>query len=49
MEDAIIDAIANVGVPAAISFYLLVKVNHNLDELTKAVRDLSYTLKENRN
>lgn len=48
MEELIINAISNIGVPAAICFFLLVKVNRSLDELTKAVLDLSYTLKESR-
>lgn len=46
MEDFVINLLSNVGVPSAIAFYVLVKVNHNLNELTKAVAKLSYTLEK---
>lgn len=45
MEDVLLNLISNVGVPTAIAFYVLVRVNHNLEELTKAVNDLSHILK----
>lgn len=48
MEDFIINILSNVGVPSAIAFYVLIRVNSNLNELSKAVTKLSYTL-ENRN
>lgn len=46
MEDFVVNVLSNVGVPAAIAFYVLVKVNHNLTELTKAVAKLTYTLEK---
>lgn len=48
MEELLVNAIANIGVPTAIAFYVLIRVNNNITELTQAVRDLSYTLKESR-
>jgi len=40
----IANLIGNVGVPAAIAFYVLIKVNHNLEQLTKAVGELAHQL-----
>lgn len=40
MEQLIIDAVANVGVPAVIALYVLARVNTTLDKLTDAVTDL---------
>lgn len=40
MEQLLIDAAANVGVPAIIALYVLIRVNSTLDKLTGAVTDL---------
>lgn len=40
MEQLLVDAAANIGVPAIIALYVLVRVNATLDKLTDAVTDL---------
>ncbi len=47
-EENVINIISNIGVPSAIAFYVLVKVNNNLQALTRAVDRLSYTLQKSR-
>ena len=44
MEDFVMNLVSNIGVPTAISFYLLLKVNHTLNELVKSVNDLTFRL-----
>lgn len=41
MEDLIVHALANVGVPAAIAFYVLFKVNSTLAELVTSIKELT--------
>lgn len=48
MEQIILDAISNIGIPTAIAFYVLIRVNQNLEELTAALHELRLQLKENR-
>lgn len=48
MEDVFLSLIQSVGVPTAIAFYVLIKVNHNLEQLTKSVDKLTYELRESR-
>ena len=45
-ENVILTAISSVGVPAAISFYLLMRVNETLKELTKVIVRLEARLGE---
>jgi len=39
-EEMIAHTIANIGVPTALCFYTLFKVNQTLEKLTEAVRSL---------
>lgn len=48
MDSSIINIISNIGVPSAIAFYVLVKVNHNLEALTKSVDKLTFQLTKSR-
>lgn len=49
MEQIIIEAIDNVGVPALIAFYVLFRVNTSIEALTQAVYELRLTIMEGRN
>lgn len=40
-EDGLTQILGNVGVPAAICFYTLFRVNHTLKDLTDAINKLS--------
>lgn len=44
MDEQLLNAVSNVGIPAAICFYTLVKVNATLAELTRAVTRLEKQL-----
>jgi len=46
LEDAFVAVLSGVGFPAAVSFYLLVKVTNSLDELTRAITRLDARMKE---
>lgn len=41
IESMLINAVSSVGIPAAISFYLLVRVQSSLDRMTEAVVKLT--------
>jgi len=45
-EESIIALVSSVGFPAAVSFYLLVKVSNSLDELSKTITRLETRLDE---
>ena len=46
MEESFIAVLSSLGFPAAVSFYLLVKVTGSLDELTQAIIKLDARLEE---
>lgn len=46
MEEIWVTVLSSVGFPAAVSFYLLVKVTRSLDELTRAIVKLETRLEE---
>ena len=46
MEEPWMTLVSSVGFPAAVSFFLLVKVTGSLDELTKAIVKLDARLEE---
>lgn len=43
-----LDAIANVGFPIAITGYLLLRFEGKMDQLTKAVSDLAFVVRDKR-
>lgn len=43
-EMDIIKAVADVGFPAFVALYVLVRVNHNIEDLTKSVTGLTIAL-----
>lgn len=45
-EELIAKMLANVGVPAALCFYVLFKVNQSVEQLTDAVKEWNKTLSE---
>ena len=45
MEQFVVDVLATVGVPAGISFYVLVRVNATLERLTEAIMKIDAKLK----
>lgn len=46
LEETFMALLSGVGFPAAVSFYLLVKVSNSLDELTEAIARLDARLEE---
>lgn len=46
MDEALANIISSVGVPAAISFYLLIRVSKSLDQLTEVIVRLDTRLEE---
>ena len=46
LEESFMAVLSGVGFPAAVSFYLLVKVSNSLDELTEAITRLDTRLEE---
>lgn len=44
MDNEILKAVADVGFPAFVALYVLVRVNRNLEDLTKSVTNLTITL-----
>lgn len=44
MEDFVLNAVSNVGVPAVLALYVLMRVNFTLDKLTEAILKLDAKL-----
>ncbi len=44
MEQLVVDALSSVGVPAGITFYVLVRVNATLERLTEAITKIDAKL-----
>lgn len=46
MEQTILTAISTVGFPIVVTFYLLTRFQKSMDELTKALTDLTKELRQ---
>lgn len=47
MDEALITVLSSLGFPAAVSFYLLIKVTSSLDKLTRAITRLEVRIGSN--